>query len=214
MSNFVSSPGRIPSAAAQLLNSQTLSSFGRDNSTPAQPILYSEDLPPHLQLQQQQQRAIAGRRRQIAVPKVVDVTGEKVRESFETFIEEFVDPEQADDDWDGKIYLAQIEAMKTYEYSTLYVDYQHLLLRENGVLATAILEQYYRFSPFLLKGLHRLLKKYAPSLLHTSLLHNTEETVSETSTSSQANERVFQISFSIYQPYKESGISDQIKLVH
>lgn len=195
MSNFVSSPGRIPSAAAQLLNSQTLSSFGRDNSTPAQPILYSEDLPPHLQLQQQQQRAIAGRRRQIAVPKVVDVTGEKVRESFETFIEEFVDPEQADDDWDGKIYLAQIEAMKTYEYSTLYVDYQHLLLRENGVLATAILEQYYRFSPFLLKGLHRLLKKYAPSLLHTSLLHNTEETVSETSTSSQANERVFQISF-------------------
>ena len=48
--------------------------------------------------------------------------------------------------------------MKTYEYSTLYVDYQHLLLRENGVLATAILEQYYRFSPFLLKGLHRLLK--------------------------------------------------------
>lgn len=196
MSNFVSSPGRIPSAAAQLLNSQTLSSFGRDNSTPAQPILYSEDLPPHLQLQkQQQQRAIAGRRRQIAVPKVVDVTGEKVRESFETFIEEFVDPEQTDDDWDGKIYLAQIEAMKTYEYSTLYVDYQHLLLRENGVLATAILEQYYRFSPFLLKGLHRLLKKYAPSLLHTSLLHNTEETVSETSTSSQANERVFQISF-------------------
>lgn len=195
MSNFVSSPGRILSDAAQLLNSQTLSSFGRDNSTPAQPILYSEDLPPHLQLQQQQQRAIAGRRRQIAVPKVVDVTGEKVRESFETFIEEFVDPEQADDDWDGKIYLAQIEAMKTYEYSTLYVDYQHLLLRENGVLATAILEQYYRFSPFLLKGLHRLLKKYAPSLLHTSLLHNTEETVSETSTSSQANERVFQISF-------------------
>lgn len=196
MSNFVSSPGRIPSDAAQLLNSQTLSSFGRDNSTPAQPILYSEDLPPHLQLQQQQQqRAIAGRRRQIAVLKVVDVTGEKVRESFETFIEEFVDPEQADDDWDGKIYLAQIEAMKTYEYSTLYVDYQHLLLRENGVLATAILEQYYRFSPFLLKGLHRLLKKYAPSLLHTSLLHNTEETVSETSTSSQANERVFQISF-------------------
>lgn len=196
MSNFVSSPGRIPSDAAQLLNSQTLSSFGKDNSTPAQPILYSEDLPPHLQLQkQQQQRAIAGRRRQIAVPKVVDVTGEKVRESFETFIEEFVDPEQADDDWDGKIYLAQIEAMKTYEYSTLYVDYQHLLLRENGVLATAILEQYYRFSPFLLKGLHRLLKKYAPSLLHTSLLHNTEETVSETSTSSQANERVFQISF-------------------
>ena len=44
MSNFVSSPGRIPSDAAQLLNSQTSSAFGRDISTPAQPILYSEDV--------------------------------------------------------------------------------------------------------------------------------------------------------------------------
>ena len=138
----------------------------------------------------------------------------RVRESFETFIEEFVDPEQTDDDWDGKIYLAQIEAMKTYEYSTLYVDYQHLLLRENGVLATAILEQYYRFSPFLLKGLHRLLKNmhqacYIPVYftIPKKLLVKLQPVLKQMNVFSK-------FLFSIYQPYKESGISDQIKLVH
>lgn len=141
-------------------------------------------------------------RRAVEVPKVVDVTGEKVRESFEQFIEEFVDEESADDEWLGKIYLAQIESMRVFEYSTLYVDYQHLVGRENGVLATAILEQYYRFNPFLLKGLRRLLKKYAPNLLYMNLLGNNDaqseggDTEAGSSTAgTTANERVFQISF-------------------
>lgn len=140
----------------------------------------------------------------VEVPKVVDVTGEKVRESFEQFIEEFVDETSADDEWLGKIYLAQIESMRVFEYSTLYVDYQHLVGRENGVLATAILEQYYRFNPFLLKGLHRLLKKYAPSLLYLNLLGSNgedgkdthvDEGSSSSSSGSTVNERVIQISF-------------------
>lgn len=214
MSNFVSSPGVIPSDAAQLLNSQISSSYGRDVSTPAPntttgPIMFSENgattlgLQLQLQLQQantQQRPIVAGRRRQNAAPKVVDVTGEKVRESFENFIEEFVDPEQLDNGWDGRIYLAQIESMKTFEYSTLYINYQDLMSRENGVLATAISEQYYRFYPFLLNGLKRLLKKYAPQLLHTNLLGQVEndEPESENSlstTSAASNERVFQLSF-------------------
>lgn len=214
MSNFVSSPGVIPSDTAQLLNSQISSSYGRDVSTPAPntttgPIMFSENgattlgLQLQLQLQQvntQQRPIVAGRRRQNAAPKVVDVTGEKVRESFENFIEEFVDPEQLDNGWDGKIYLAQIESMKTFEYSTLYINYQDLISRENGVLATAISEQYYRFYPFLLNGLKRLLKKYAPQLLHTNLLGQVEndEPESENSlstTSAASNERVFQLSF-------------------
>lgn len=136
----------------------------------------------------------------VKVPKVVDVTGEKVRESFEQFIEEFVDDGADDDEWQGKIYLAQIESMRVFEYSTLYVDYQHLVGRENGVLATAILEQYYRFYPFLLRGLRRLLKKYAPSLLYMNLLGNNDsdkpdDSLSTTSGGNTANERVFQISF-------------------
>lgn len=215
MSHFVSSPGAIPSDTAQLLNSQVSSSYGRDVSTPAPntttgPIMFSENgstalgLQLQLQLQPhvvtQQRPIVAGRRRQIAAPKVVDVTGEKVRESFENFIEEFVDPEQLDNGWDGKIYLAQIESMKTFEYSTLYINYQDLMSRENGVLATAISEQYYRFYPFLLNALKRLLKKYAPQLLHTNLLGQVEndepESENSLSTASAAsNERVFQLSF-------------------
>ncbi|KAI3403214.2 MCM6 [Candida oxycetoniae] len=210
MSQFVSSPAPLPSEAAHLLNSQISSSYGRDISTPSQPLIFSDNNgPTPIALGN---KAIAGRRRQIAVPKVVDVTGEKVRESFENFVEEFVDEEEVNNHWQGKVYLAQIESMKTYEYSTLYVNYQDLLSRENGVLATAISEQYYRFYPFLLNGLKRLLKKYAPTLLYTSLLgdtnndnnnnnnnnNNEEEGLSEGASSTMshtANERVFQISF-------------------
>lgn len=210
MANFVSSPGRIPSDAAHLLNSsQPPSSVGRSGDFPLQsnnPGLFSEtNLSQTASTPQNNVPLASARRKQIAVPKVVDVTGEKVRESFEQFIETFVDDENdnRDDQWQGKIYLAQIEAMKTYEYSTLYIDYQHLLGRENGVLASAILEQYYRFMPFLLKGLRRLLKKYAPALLHSNLLgEHHEESVnngsndgSSSSAASNANERVFQISF-------------------
>ena len=210
MANFVSSPGRIPSDAAHLLNSsQPPSSVGRSGDFPLQsnnPGLFSEtNLSQTASTPQNNVPLASARRKQIAVPKVVDVTGEKVRESFEQFIETFVDEENdnRDDQWQGKVYLAQIEAMKTYEYSTLYIDYQHLLGRENGVLASAILEQYYRFMPFLLKGLRRLLKKYAPALLHSNLLgEHHEESVnngsndgSSSSAASNANERVFQISF-------------------
>lgn len=207
MANFVSSPGRIPSDAAHLLNSsQPPSSAGRSGDFPQSnnPGLFSEtNMSQNASTPQNNAPLASARRKQIAVPKVVDVTGEKVRESFEQFIETFVDEENdnRDDQWQGRIYLAQIEAMKTYEYSTLYIDYQHLLGRENGVLASAILEQYYRFMPFLLKGLRRLLKKYAPALLHTNLLgEHQEESVngsdgSSSTTASNANERVFQISF-------------------
>ncbi|RLV83369.1 DNA replication licensing factor MCM6 [Meyerozyma sp. JA9] len=207
MSHFVSSPSNIPSDAAQLLrSSQPPSSIGRSGAFTPQPALYSEagisqaggsPRPPPA--------VIPGKRRQINVPKVVDVTGEKVRESFEAFLEDFVDNQSSEDNdsWQGRVYLAQIEAMKTYEYSTLYVDYQHLVSRENGVLATAILEQYYRFSPFLLKGLRQVLKKHAPSLLYTNALGNGEDNDEDmaadattgSTTTSQANERVFQISF-------------------
>ncbi|CAI5755575.1 unnamed protein product [Candida verbasci] len=161
MSQFVSSPSRIPSDAAHLLHS---TSSARDISTPEPTAI------------------TPGKRRQINVTKVVDVTGEKVRESFESFLEEYV---EENGDGDGKIiYLQQIDNMKTYEKSTIYINYQHLLSRENGVLASAIMEQYYRFLPFLIKGLKRIIKKHAPSLLQTNIL--TEE---------ENGDRVFQISF-------------------
>lgn len=200
MANFVSSPGRIPSDAAMLLHSsQPPSSLGRETFTPNNNSqLYSESNSQTAATPQPSQTAIPGRRKQINVPKVVDVTGEMVRQSFEHFIEEFEDPDITDGD--RKTYLAQIQAMKTYEYSTLYVNYQHLLSREDGALAAAILEQYYRFHPFLLRGLRRVVKKHAPSLLYTNLLNAQDETAgdgteaSASTVGSQANERVLQIS--------------------
>lgn len=208
MSNFVSSPRSIPSDAAKLLHSSRISSsLGRSANSPLSGqvnITFSDALQGQAASRERDVRMPASIRSAVEVPKVVDVTGEKVRESFEQFIEEFVDESSADDEWLGKIYLAQIESMRIFEYSTLYVDYQHLVGRENGVLATAILEQYYRFNPFLLKGLHRLLKKYAPSLLYMNLLGNNgddgkeshvDENSSSNSTGSTVNERVIQISF-------------------
>ncbi|KAF3992536.1 hypothetical protein FT663_01401 [Candidozyma haemuli var. vulneris] len=203
MSNFVSSPRSIPSDAARLLNSSHVSSsLGRSANSPSsgQPNVQYSDI--STSAKERELRMPASVRSAVEVPKVVDFTGEKVRESFEQFIEEYVDQESADDEWNGRTYLAQIESMRVFEYNTLYVDYQHLVGRENGVLATAILEQYYRFNPFLLKGLKRLLKKYAPSLLYMSLLGNNDanggadtEAGSSSSSGATSNERVFQISF-------------------
>ena len=44
---------------------------------------------------------------------------------------------------ENKFYIEQIKAMKEFELTTLYVDFSHLLEREE-VLARAIQSQYYR----------------------------------------------------------------------
>ena len=52
--------------------------------------------------------------------------------------------------------------MRILKLSTLYVDYQHLSAGKKGALASAIVENYYRFLPFLTRGLHNLIAKYEP----------------------------------------------------
>lgn len=110
------------------------------------------------------------RRRNLnTIKRVDDVTGEKVREAFEQFLEEFsVETHDDEQTQTVKAYRSQIEFMKVYDLNTIYIDYQHLLTRENGALAMAISEQYYRFLPFLQKGLKRVIRKHAPQLLLTS----------------------------------------------
>lgn len=157
------------------------------------------------------------------VKKVEDVTGEKVREAFELFLEDFSLP-SSDSGRNDKVYRAQIEFMKIYDLSTIYIDYRHLSMTENGALALAISEQYYRFLPFLIKGLRAVIRKYAPDLLVTGDSLGTsangaddfgttqggsqvtdnvgtrtsefrQGTGSRTSGSQEQSERVFQISF-------------------
>ncbi|CCF57789.1 hypothetical protein KAFR_0D01430 [Kazachstania africana CBS 2517] len=120
-----------------------------------------EDIPADLPLQGLRRRAVN------YVKKVDDVTGEKVREAFEQFLEDFSVANEETGAVD-KVYRAQVEFMKIYDLNTIYIDYQHLSSRENGALAMAISEQYYRFLPFLTSGLKGVIKKYAPELLLTN----------------------------------------------
>lgn len=169
----------------------------------------SGDAAPDLPMQSMRRRTINH------VKKVEDVTGEKVREAFELFLEESSLP-TADGEGRDKVYRAQIEFMKIYDLSTIYIDYRHLSMRENGALALAISEQYYRFLPFLLKGLRAVIRKYAPDLLlsgdlldksdsgaedytnsqgNSQAIETRQSTGSRTSGSQEQGERVFQISF-------------------
>ena len=52
--------------------------------------------------------------------------------------------------------------MREYGLSTLYVDFQHLMTANDGVLATAVANNYYRFLPFLNRALHDTIAKYEP----------------------------------------------------
>ena len=66
---------------------------------------------------------------------------------------------------DGElIYVEQIHTMREYQLITLYVDYGHLLQKDD-VLADAIQRQYYRFLPYLRKALHNLVAEYEPEYL-------------------------------------------------
>lgn len=52
--------------------------------------------------------------------------------------------------------------MKIHDLSTLYVDFTHISAFRSGVLAESILNQFYRYLPFLTKALHNMIQKYEP----------------------------------------------------
>src|SRR6267378_61879 len=54
--------------------------------------------------------------------------------------------------------------MREYQLTTLYVDYGHLLQKDD-VLADAIQRQYYRFLPYLRKALYNLVAEYEPEYI-------------------------------------------------
>ncbi|KAF8165596.1 MCM2/3/5 family-domain-containing protein [Crassisporium funariophilum] len=109
------------------------------------------------------------------VPMVKDAVGESVAESFETFLKTFTEeialaatpgPDGVGPDGnDGElIYIEQIHTMREYELTTLYVDFGHLLQRDD-VLADAIQKQYYRFLPYLRRALLNLVTEFEPEYL-------------------------------------------------
>lgn len=92
------------------------------------------------------------------------------------------------------IYVDQIKTLKEFEFTTLYVDFGHLLEREE-VLARAIQGQYYRFLPFLRRALTNLVRKYEPHYLYLSPASSGGGTSSNSSTSSGLLTREFSIAF-------------------
>ncbi|KAH6661031.1 DNA replication licensing factor mcm6-like protein [Truncatella angustata] len=124
------------------------------------------------------------------VPRVEDRIGITVQEHFENFIEEFVeDPTSSGAPTSSavttdKYYVAQIHAMRVYQLSTFYVNYDHIAAYQNGGLANAINIQYYRFLPFLTNALHNMIAKHEPQYFRE---HRQPTTSSNQTTSGASN---------------------------
>lgn len=93
-----------------------------------------------------------------------------------------------------KYYIAQIHGLRTYQLSTLYVDYTHLSSYKGGALAEGIVEEYYRFLPFLTKGLHNMIAKYEPRYFrdHRQPTASSNQTSSGASNAASASQSDFQ----------------------
>ncbi|KAK9469115.1 MCM2/3/5 family-domain-containing protein [Lipomyces arxii] len=142
------------------------------------------------------------RRLENAIPKVVDRIGEEVGETFSEFLLTFSDPAAAiASGSDDSYYVKQIREMRIEDRSTLYVDYSHVATVQGGVLAQAITEQYYRFQPFLLRALQKLIVRLEPTQVFSQYDSNSSTINRNTSSRStggsreKAREKLYQISF-------------------
>ncbi|KAF1955764.1 MCM-domain-containing protein [Byssothecium circinans] len=152
------------------------------------------------------------------IPKVVDVTGETLSLRFQEFLEGYTEdptssalPISSGVPITDKYYIAQIRGMRLYGLSTLYVDYTHLQRHEDGIVATAVATEYYRFLPYMIRALHNLIAKYepkyfkdhrqatsAPSAAETSNVgHATSQSASHQDklTSNQQTDKLFTLAF-------------------
>jgi DNA replication licensing factor MCM6 len=76
----------------------------------------------------------------------------------------------------------------------MYVDYTHLSQYKGGALAEGIVEEYYRFLPFLTKGLHNMIAKYEPRYFrdHRQPTSSSNQTSSGASNAASASQSDFQ----------------------
>lgn len=126
------------------------------------------------------------------VTKVTDKISETVLESFEEFLESFKIPQDDpsyDENFDGKLYIGKIAKMVNDESTLLEVDFKHLVSYQDGILADAILEQFYRFLPALQAALRKVVAQHQPEYLRRST------TITATEDASKSVERDFQLSF-------------------
>jgi DNA replication licensing factor MCM6 len=107
--------------------------------------------------------------------------------------------------------VAQIHGLAHYNLSTLYVDYRHFLRFGEGVAAGAVLKEYYRFQPYLIRALHNVIAKYEPayfrehrqpysttSVTNSSIAGNamsSQDTAFNSRTLNQQTDRIFTLAF-------------------
>ncbi|KZS95697.1 DNA unwinding-related protein [Sistotremastrum niveocremeum HHB9708] len=126
------------------------------------------------------------------VPQVKDTLGELVVTAFEQFIEEFTAEVDVSDENpmapEGEhIYVEQIHVMRDHELTTLYVDYRHILLT-NSELANTILQNYYRFLPFLKRAVFNAVRLHAPTYVYLN-------STSSNATTAGLQKRDFSVAF-------------------
>lgn len=135
------------------------------------------------------------------VPKVEDEAGERAKSLFVAFLEEYVD----DEEFDGtqpppsttttdKYYIGQINGLKAYKLSTLYVNFKHLM-RHSSVLADALTSQYYRLLPYLTNGLHRVIRKYVPDYYAKHQQVDASQNIARANTTALKTDKVFALAF-------------------
>ncbi|KAE9961577.1 hypothetical protein BLS_001737 [Venturia inaequalis] len=125
------------------------------------------------------------------VPKVLDKLGEFLVTEFEEFLETYeeepsssVPTASADIPNPAKYYQAQIIGLRLFGLSTLYVDFRHVLRFKNGTLADAIISNYYRFLPYMIRALHNRIAHHEPAYFRE---HRQPNTASVTNSSLRAN---------------------------
>ncbi|CAO3625726.1 unnamed protein product [Cunninghamella echinulata] len=105
------------------------------------------------------------------VDKVKDRTAEAVRESFEQFILNFEDDNSSyittQCKWLNHPYMLQLEQLTLTNLQTIFVDFNHIQLADES-LATALLEQYYRFMPYIRSAIQNIVRDQFRDFLYVN----------------------------------------------
>ncbi|KAI9000197.1 MCM2/3/5 family-domain-containing protein [Gaertneriomyces semiglobifer] len=96
---------------------------------------------------------------QDGVPRVIDATAEQVRADFEDFLNQFGDSATG-----TYPYIDQIKYLSTAEITTVYVDFAHVT-QYSEVLATTIMNEYYRMEAYLRKAVQNVVREHDPDYL-------------------------------------------------
>lgn len=120
------------------------------------------------------------------VPIVRDTVAEHFVDEFEKFLKTFsqevdvagtpgFDDDEMDETTTELVYIEQIHDMREKELLTLYVDYSHLLQADAG-LADALMDNYYRFMPYVRRTLIQIVAEYEPDYLKERPIAGTSDT--------------------------------------